>query len=63
MISKVTFRFTDLAGVSRFVQRTVRKPANVQVIVGQTTSLWYDPTHPARDKSIVVELAQQNPVR
>lgn len=63
IFTTVTFTFVDLAGTRRWVQRQMLIRAENPVRNGAETRLWYDAANPGDDRSIVVELAQQNPLR
>ncbi|MGK9147955.1 hypothetical protein KXS11_10050 [Plantibacter flavus] len=63
IFTTVTFSFVDLAGTRRWVQRQMVIHAAHPVENGQETRLWFDPAKPGDDRRIVVELAQQNPLR
>jgi len=63
IFTTVTFSFVDLAGTQRWVQRQMVVHAEDPVENGQATRLWFDPADPGDDRRIVVELAQDNPLR
>ena len=63
ILTSVTFTFTDLNGVKRWVQRPMLITASDPVVDGQETDLWYDPSAPDNDKRIVVKLAVESPLR
>lgn len=63
ILTTVTFRFTDLQGAERWVQRTMIIQQANPVLEGQESRLWYDPLNPGDTAGIVVELARQFPVR
>ena len=63
ILTTVTFTFTDLQGIQRWVQRMMTINAADPVENGQETRLWYDATEPGNDKGIVVELAHASPLR
>ena len=63
ILTSVTFTFTDLNGVQRWVQRPMLITASDPVVEGQETDLWYDPSAPGNDKRIVVKLAVDGPLR
>jgi hypothetical protein len=63
ILTVVTFTFTDLQGVQRWVQRPVRIAATDPVVDGQETSLWFDPQNPGDDARIAVQLAVESPWR
>lgn len=63
IFTTVTFSFVDLAGTQRWVQRQMVIHAAHPVENGQTTRLWYDQANPGDDRRIVVELAEDNPLR
>lgn len=59
----VTFTFTDRGGTQRWVERPMLIRREGDVKIGDTTQLWYDAADPGNDRSIVVELAKDNPLR
>lgn len=63
IFTTVTFSFVDLAGTRRWVQRAMVVRAEQPVENGQTTRLWFDAANPGDDRRIVVELAEDNPLR
>lgn len=63
ILTTVTFTFTDLQGVQRWVQRPMLVTASDPVVEGRETELWYDPMAPGDDKRIVVKLADDSPFR
>ena len=63
ILTTVTFRFVDLQGTERWVQRMMIIQQANPVVEGQETQLWYDARNPGDEKGIVVELARQFPVR
>lgn len=63
ILTTVTFSFTDLQGVQRWVQRTMVIEAGDPVQNGQETRLWFDAADPGDDKAIVVELAHRSQLR
>jgi len=63
ILTTVTFRFIDLQGAERWVQRTMMIQQGNPVVEGQESKLWYDARNPGDEKGIVVELARQFPVR
>jgi hypothetical protein len=63
ILTTVTFTFTDLQGVQRWVQRTMTVSAADPIENGQETRLWYDAANPGNDRAIVVELAYRSPLR
>jgi hypothetical protein len=63
ILTTVTFTFTDLQGVQRWVQRTMTINAADPIENGQETRLWYDAANPGNDRAIVVELAYRSPLR
>ncbi|WP_223691327.1 hypothetical protein [Leifsonia poae] len=63
ILTTVTFGFTDLQGVQRWVQRMMTIHISAPVENGQQTRLWYDAGAPGDDKRIVVELARESPLR
>jgi hypothetical protein len=63
ILTTVTFTFTDLHGVQRWVQRTMTINAADPIENGQETRLWYDAADPGNDRAIVVELAYRSPLR
>ena len=63
ILTTVTFRFVDLQGTERWVQRIMIIQQANPVVEGQETQLWYDARNPGDEKGIVVELARQFPVR
>ncbi|MFF1572999.1 hypothetical protein ACFVWR_09640 [Leifsonia sp. NPDC058292] len=63
ILTTVTFTFTDVHGVQRWVQRTMTINAADPVENGQETRLWYDAANPGNDRAIVVELAHRSPLR
>lgn len=63
IFTTVTFTFTDLQGVQRWVQRQMVVHAASPVVDGQETELWYDASDPGNDKKIAVKLAVDSPLR
>lgn len=63
ILTTVTFAFTDLQGVQRWVQRQMLITAEDPIQNGQQTRLWFDAANPGDDKAIVVELAYRSPLR
>lgn len=63
ILTTVTFTFTDMQGVQRWVQRPMLVTAADPIVEGRETDLWYDPTAPDDDKRIVVKLAIDSPMR
>lgn len=63
ILTSVTFTFTDLQGIQRWVQKTVLIEQSDPITDGQETRLWYDAAHPGDSRRIVVELARDRPVR
>lgn len=63
IFTTVTFGFTDLHGVQRWVQRPMLVRAEDPIQNGQQTRLWFDAANPGNDKAIVVELANASPLR
>lgn len=63
ILTTVTFTFTDLQGVQRWVQRPMLVTASDPVVEGRESDLWYDPSAPGDDKRIVVKLAMDSPLR
>jgi hypothetical protein len=63
ILTIVTFVFTDLHGTQRWVQRRMVVHASDPIEEGRSTRLWYDAAHPDDDRSIVVELARDSPLR
>lgn len=63
ILTTVTFTFTDLQRVQRWVQRPMLVTAADPVVEGRETDLWFDPSDPGNDKRIVVKLALDSPMR
>lgn len=63
ILTTVTFTFTDLHGTRRWVKKTVLIEQSDPIVDGQETRLWYDAANPGDTRSIVVEAAQDRPVR
>lgn len=63
IFTTVTFTFHDLAGIQRWVQRSMLINAAAPVVDGAETTLWYDAMDPGNDKKIVVKLARDSPLR
>lgn len=63
ILTSVTFSFTDMQGVQRWVQRPMLVTASDPIVEGRETDLWYDPTAPGDDARIVVKLAVESPLR
>jgi hypothetical protein len=63
ILTTVTFTFTDLQGVQRWVQRPMLVTASDPVVEGRESDLWYDSSAPGDDKRIVVKLAMDSPMR
>jgi hypothetical protein len=63
ILTTVTFTFTDMQGVQRWVQRPMLVTAADPIVEGRESDLWYDPTAPGDDRRIVVKLALDSPMR
>ncbi len=63
ILTTVTFTFTDLQGVQRWVQRSMLIHVGAPVVEGQETDVWFDAANPGNDRGIVVRLAHESPLR
>jgi hypothetical protein len=63
IFTTITVTFTDLQGVQRWVQKPALIEQSDPIVDGQETRLWYDPQNPGDTRRIVVELAQERPLR
>lgn len=54
ILTAVTYAFTDVQGVRRYVQRTAVIEADDPIVNGEPVHVWFDPQNPSDDTRIVV---------